>query len=382
MKLFSTAILFVFFLGTAFSQALYKSIESGKLEGSRNLKIQLPRNYNPEDKNEYPLILVMDGDYLFEPVAGNVDYQAYWEDIPECIVVGIEQAKTRSKDFFYDNETFFPAHDGANFFEFVTMELIPFLEDNYRISDFKIIIGHDLSGNFINYYLFKDPPLFRAVVAISPDYAPEMEGRLLQRLTSLQKETFYYMSTADGDLGRLSENIIKFDKKLDTISNEKLFYKFDNFEDANHYSLVGRSIPKALNQIFQLYKPINTIEYTEKLLKFEGTPFEYLEKKYDDIEYFYGFEKRLIENDVRAIAAASNKKDDLESLEKLARLVKKEFPDSMLSAYYLGLVEEKSGNLKRALQRYQAGLLLQPSQFIDKDVLLEKMYEIQDELKQ
>ena len=53
----------------------------------------------------------------------------------------------------------------------------------------------------------------------------------------------------------------------------------------------------------------------------------------------------------------------------------------MLSAYYSGMVQEKYGNLKRALQRYQSGLLLEPSQFIDKEVLLEKMYEIQDELK-
>lgn len=380
-----TFLAFLFFISTFItvsSQALYEKFESGKLEGSRNLKIQLPRNYNPEDKKEYPLVLVMDGDYLFEPVAGNVDYQAYWEDIPECIVVGIEQANVRSKDFYYDNETFFPAHDGADFFEFITMELLPFLEGKYNISDFKIVMGHDLSANYINYYMFKNPPIFRAVVAMSPDLAPEMNMRVLQRMSSLNKETFYYMSTADGDIGRLKESIETLDKSLDTIANNKFFYKFDNFEDANHYSLVGRSIPKALNQIFELYKPINTIEYTEKVLKFEGSPFDYLIKKYEDIEYFYGFEKKLIENDVRAIAAASNKKDDLESLEKLARLVRKEFPDSMLSSYYLGMLEEKSGNLKKALQRYQAGLLLEPSQFIDKDILLEKMYDLQDELKQ
>lgn len=382
MRTFLAFLFFVSISVTISSQALYEKFESGKLEGSRNLKIQLPRNYNPEDKKEYPLVLVMDGDYLFEPVAGNLDYQAYWEDIPECIVVGIEQANVRNKDFNYDNETFFPAHDGADFFEFITMELLPFLEGKYNISDFKIVMGHDLSANYINYYMFKNPPIFRAVVAMSPDLAPEMNMRIVQRMSSLNKETFYYMSTADGDVGRLKESIESLNKSLDTISNNKFFYKFDNFEDANHYSLVGRSIPKALNQIFELYKPINTIEYTEKVLKFEGSPFDYLIKKYDDIEYFYGFEKKLIENDVRAIAAASNKKDDLESLEKLARLVRKEFPDSMLSSYYLGMLEEKSGNLKKALQRYQAGLLLEPSQFIDKDVLLEKMYEIQDELKQ
>lgn len=363
------------------AQALYETIDSYKLEGKRELKIQLPRNYDPEEKRTYPLVLVLDGDYLFEPVAGNIDYQAYWEDIPDCIVVGVKQGLTRKDDFFYDNETFFPSHEGADFYEFVAAELLPYIEENYKASNFRIVVGHDLGANFINYYLFKDQPLFRAYVALSPDLAPEMINRLKQRLTILKQETFYYMATADADVKVLRDTIVECNTQLKLIENTKLHYKFDNFEDANHYSLVGRGIPKALNEMFALYKPINGKEYNEKILTFEGSPYDYLIKKYEDIEYFYGFEKRIIENDIRAIAAACNKKDDLESLEKLSKLVKKQFPKSMLSAYYLGMYHEKEGNIKKALQRYKSGLLLEPSQFIDKEIMLEKIYEIQDEMK-
>ncbi len=208
-----------------------------------------------------------------------------------------------------------------------------------------------------------------------------MINRIQQRLPTLEQETFYYLATSDADVERLRNAIIECNTKLSSIENAKLHYKFDDFDDANHYSLVGRGIPKALNEIFALYKPINGKEYNEKVLTYEGSPYDYLIKKYADIEYFYGFEKKLIENDVRAIAAACNKRDDLESLEKLAKLVKKEFPESMISAYYLGMYYEKEGNLKRALQRYKSGLLLEPSQYIDKEMMLEKMYEIQDSLK-
>jgi predicted alpha/beta superfamily hydrolase len=363
------------------AQAIYKTIDSYKLEGKRELKIQLPRNYDPEEKRSYPLIIVLDGDYLFEPVAGNIDYQAYWEDIPDCIVVGIKQSSTRQNDFFYDNESFFPAHDGASFYEFMAAELIPYIEDNYKASDYRIIFGHDLSANFINYYLFKDEPIFSAYVALSPDLAPEMNNRMQQRLSILNRDTFYYLATANDDVSNLRTSILEINAIIKTVQNEKLHYKFDDFEDANHYSLVGRGIPKALNEIFALYKPINLEEYNEKLLTFEGSPYDYLIKKYEDIEYFYGFEKKLIENDIRAIAAACNKKNDLESLEKLSSLIRKEFPESMLSAYYSGMYYEKEGNLKRALQRYKSGLLLAPSQYIDKEMMLEKMYEIQDKMK-
>ena len=381
MKKFFTLILICLFALNIKAQAIYKTIDSYKLDGKRELKIQLPRNYDPEAKRKYPLVLVLDGDYLFEPVAGNIDYQAYWEDIPDCIVVGIKQGKTREDDFFYDKETFFPAHEGADFYEFMAAELLPYIEDNYSASNFRVIVGHDLSANFINYYLFKDEPLFRAYVALSPDLAPEMENRLKERLAILKEETFYYMATSDADIKALRNAILECDAKLKSITDPKLHYKFDNFEDANHYSLVGRGIPKALNEIFSLYKPINGKEYNEKVLTFEGSPYDYLTKRYQDIAYFYGFEKKVIENDIRAIAAACNKKDDLESLEKLSKLVKKEFPESMLSAYYLGMYYEKEGNLKKALQRYKSGLLLEPSQFIDKEIMLEKMYEIQDAMK-
>ncbi|WP_439151026.1 alpha/beta hydrolase [Winogradskyella sp.] len=380
MKKSLTLLLLCFVALGLNAQAIYETIDSYKLDGKRDLKIQLPRNYDPESKRSYPLVIVLDGDYLFEPVAGNIDYQAYWEDIPDCIVVGIKQGSTREDDFYYDDDVYFPAHEGADFYEFISAELIPYIEGTYSASNFRIIIGHDLSANFINYYLFKDEPLFRAYMALSPDLAPEMVNRLSERLASLQQETFYYMATADADVKVLRNSIKECDAKLKPIENAKLHYKFDVFEDANHYSLVGRGIPKALNEIFALYKPINGKEYNEKVLTFEGSPYDYLIKKYEDIEYFYGFEKKLIENDIRAIAAACNKKDNLKALESLAKLVKKEFPESMLSAYYLGMYYEKEGNLRKALQRYKAGLLLEPSQYIDKEIMLEKMYDVQDAL--
>ncbi|WP_412559736.1 alpha/beta hydrolase [Winogradskyella sp. MIT101101] len=363
------------------AQAIYETIDSYKLDDKRELKIQLPRNYDPEADRTYPLVIVLDGDYLFEPVAGNIDYQAYWEDIPDCIVVGVKQATSRTDDFFYAEETNLPINEGADFYEFMGAELIPFIEENYKASPFRVIVGHDMSANYINYYLFKDEPMFRAYISLSPDLAPQMVERLQQRLSILEQETFYYMATADADLKVLRNSIIECDAKLKSIENGKLHYKFDNFEDANHYSLVGRGIPKALNEIFALYKPINGKEYNEEVLTYEGSPYDYLMKKYEDIEYFYGFEKKLIENDIRAIAAACKKRDDLESLEKLARLVKKEFPKSMLSAYYMGMFHEKEGNLRKALLRYKAGLLLEPSQYIDKEMMLEKMYDIQDAMK-
>lgn len=373
-------LIILFFIGslTLPAQVIYESFDSYKLEGSRNIKIQLPRNYDAEDETLYPLVVVLDGDYLFEPVVGNTDYQSYWGDIPNCIVVGVNQSETRNDDLFYAEETNFPIAEGANFFEFLGMELIPYIEENYMVSDFRIAVGHDKSANFINYYIFKDKPLFRAYVLLSPELAPEMKTFMSERAPLIGSNTFYYLATADDDVKSLRTDILALDNALKGIENEFFNYRFDDFEDANHYSLVGLGIPKALNEIFSFYKPITKKEYKEKVLEYEGSPFEYLMKKYEDIELFYGFKKKVVENDLRAIASASKKKNDIESLKELSKLARKEYPESMISAFYQGMYYEEDGNLKRALNSYQSGLLLEESDYITKDMLLDKIYELQD----
>ena len=84
--------LFVILFSAQFigAQVTYKNFNSEKLGEAREVKIQLPRSYDSGDKS-YPIIVVLDGDYMFEIVAGNVEYASYWEDIPEAIVVGNNQ---------------------------------------------------------------------------------------------------------------------------------------------------------------------------------------------------------------------------------------------------------------------------------------------------
>jgi len=375
--------LLCFFIASVFcqsliSQVIYETLESSKLDQSRQIKIQLPRGYDPEGDIIYPLIVVFDGDYLFEPVIGNVDYHSYWGDMPKSIVVGVNLSGTRDDDLSYSAESFFPSDEGSRFFEFVGMELIPFINERYLTSEFRIVVGHDKSANFLNYYLFKEKPLFKGYISLSPDLAPEMSSRLIERLNTAQEDAFYYMATGTEDVDALRESILQLHNGLKSIESNKLHYRFDNFEGADHYSLVGLGIPKALTDIFKLYKPISKAEYQEKIITYNGSPFEYLMKKYEDIELYYGFEKKVVENDIRAIAAAAKNKNDIEAMKDLSRLARKEYPESMISAYYQGRYYEMDGNMKKALQNYQSGLLLLESEFINKDMLLDKIYDLQE----
>ena len=365
-------ILFAMFCTTPlYAQTQYEYIESDRL-GTRELKIQLPRNYEENTEKYYPLILVLDGDFLFEIVAGNVDYTSYWADMPEALVVGINQVETRSEDLFVSDATFFPTQDGAKFYEFLGAELMPYLEENYRLGTFKVAVGHGASANFINFYSFRKTPLFQAYITLSPSMSPYMDSNLTEQLADLKSPLFYYMSTASEDFRDHRKDITALNTKLEAIDSNHLFYAFDNFDGLDHYGLVNASIPKALQHIFLVFQPISRLEYKKYILPLETSPVAYLTEKYDRIETLFGIEKQILLNDFRAIASALDKKEQFEYFKDLAKLARESYPDSVLHNYYMGRFYEATGNPKKAMKTYREAYIYQEIDGITKDDLLDK----------
>lgn len=357
------------------SQVIYEEFNSSKLGETRKLKIQLPRNYDANTEKVYPIVLVFDGDYLFEPVAGNVDYYSYWEEMPEAIVVGIMQDRSRNNDGFY-GESYFPEETGAKFFEFVGLELMPYIDKKYRTAKFILAVGHEFTANFINYYLFKDPPLFNGFLSLSPELAPLMETRIPERVASMSQKIFYYLATGTNDLKAIRDITLQLNQGMSTINKENIHYYFDDFEGASHYSLVGKAIPAALEEIFSIYRPISKKDYDEIILKLETPVFDYLQDKYKTIEDLFGFKTIVRENDVFAIASAAERKKDWPSLEKVAQLAIKEHPSTVLGHYYLGRFYEETGEPRKAMRAYQVAYELEEIGFINFDLLLKKVDQI------
>ncbi|WP_336067785.1 alpha/beta hydrolase-fold protein [Mesoflavibacter sp. CH_XMU1404-2] len=370
MKRFLLLLITLVLSNTLTSQTIYKEINSEKLGESRQLKIQVPRNYDTSDK-KYPVVVVFDGDYLFEIVAGNVDYAAYWEDMPEAIVVGINQYQKRESDCFYSEQNSLPIETGAAFFEFVSMELIPFIDKNFRTENFKVAVGHGQTANYINYYLLKGVPLFQAYISLSPSLAPDMKTYLTEKMPKLEQKIFYYLAAANNDKGNIKEETEALAKSISSIENDNLLDHSEVFTDATHYSLPAQAIPKALQKIFLVFQPISLKEYKETVLNLEGNPVDYLKEKYETIETLFGIKKPILINDFKAIEAAIKKKEKYEYFEDLGNLARKEYPDTLLGHYYLGRFYEETGKSKKAMKTYQSAYVLQEIGGITKDLVLE-----------
>jgi len=378
MKKILFAVICISLYSIGFSQVKYAEFYSEKLDETRKIKIQLPRNYDPDGTNTYPIVLVLDGDYLFEPVAGNVDYFSYWEDMPESIVVGVLQSKERYDDTYFDPQTFMPDDTGADFFEFLGMELIAYLDKNYKTAKFIIAVGHDVTANFLNYYLFKSPVLFNGFVILSPDLAPSLDSRLAGRIPEIKDKVFYYLATGSDDVKQLRESTESLNKKLASLESDNFSYYFDNFENANHYSLVARGIPNALENIFSVYRPISTSEFSEVLMKTETPLFEYLMDKYKTIENLFEIKNKIRVNDFLAVGTAAEKRKQWDALQDIGRLAKKQHPDKVIGNYFLGRYYEETGSLRKAIHEFNGAYDKEEVDYITIDLLMDRADDIRD----
>jgi predicted alpha/beta superfamily hydrolase len=363
---------------SAYTQKITDTLVSKKLNQEREITIGLPASYAQNPTKKYPLVLVLDGDYLFDAFQGVLNYGAYWDDFPETILVGITQNKNdeRSYDCSADEMSGLPDAESKKFFEFIGLELMPALEKEFRIAPFKIIAGHDITAGFINFYLYKNQPLFDGYISLSPQLATGMTEQLPQRLLEIQKQLFYYQATADGDLKSIQKSTKLLDENIVALHSSTLNYKYDEFKGLSHYSLVPQAIPSALYQFFSLYQPISMNEFNEKIAVLPSGYVEYLTQKYEQLEKTLHIEIPIRVNDFKAIEAAILKNKQYEEFGKLADIADKYYPKSMLSDYHLGMMYENMGDYKKAAKAYQKAYQKEEIGSLTKDMMLDKSDEL------
>jgi predicted alpha/beta superfamily hydrolase len=366
-----------------YSQKIKDSILSKKMDKYRSLSVSLPPSYNKDSKKTYPLLFLLDGDYLFDPFQGAISYGNYWDDLPEMIIVGLDQNKENERydDCTLDPATGLPEGKGESFYEFIAGELMPFLQTKYRISNFKMVAGHDVTAGYMNVFLYKDIPLFNAYISLSPELSFEMETRVADRLSVFKQNMFYYQSSSDGDIKKMKEKITLLDENIKALNSTTLNYKYDDFKGASHYSLVVFSIPSALYQFFGSYQPISTSEFQEKIVKMESGYVEYLKNKYETLDKALGIKMNIRINDFRAIEAAIIKNKAYGEFEQLAQLSHKMYPKSMLGDYHMAMYYENTGDVKNAVKYYQNAFQQQPIGELTKDMMLAKADELRSQIK-
>ncbi|WP_116790275.1 alpha/beta hydrolase [Flavobacterium psychrotrophum] len=351
---YTTLLLFFVFVLPARAQVKTEEVFSQKLNANRTIRVITPPSYNQDKNKKYPLLLLLDGEYMLEPFAGTLAYAYYWDELPETVIVAVNtnDGDQREADMLINDATGLPEGTGDKFFQFIGDELIPALNKKYRLSPFRIIAGHDLTARMADFYLYKENTPFRGYINFSPEIAEEMETRLPEMADKLANPVFFYLCSADGDVPRLKKRIKELDEKLKVIKNPNFRYAYDEYTNGSHYSLIPFGVPGALYGIFTSYRPISPIEYQEKIVTLPNGYVDYLKNKYNIIEKDLGTEMTIRLTDFKAIEAAIMKNTMYAELKDLAALAKKNYPKKIIGEYYEALYYEMMGDYKKAKKVY------------------------------
>jgi len=210
------------------------SIYSENLEEHRKIYVQLPENYNPNSKQKYPVVYVLDGE-VFLPTVYNVHSFYSGGFMPEMIIVGISNAKNRVRDLTISKVTEmygmpFEQENGeaANFCKFLETKLIPYIENKYPVTNFRTLIGHSYGGLFTVYTLINHSHLFSNYIAIDPSLDWDN-----QRLITEAEEVFKNQNYQNKSLFMSLSGQLHMQNSEITIDNV--------MQDSTAYTLFARS---------------------------------------------------------------------------------------------------------------------------------------------
>lgn len=224
------------------------------LEEERTMYISLPAGYGGSEKM-YPVLYVLDaeGETLFPKCVSNVMDLNAKEIVPEMIVVGIWNTN-RNRDMIPESVSHRPGSGGSDhFLRFIHNELMPYIRQNYRTSDYSLLYGMSNSALFAVYALLEKPETFDAVIASSPmiGHCPEYMQKKTEAFIrkSLSGSLFLYMIYGKEDSQRVTEYVPDFQKYLDSHAPKGFTSKLEILAGEGH--VPANSLTRGLQHIFQ-----------------------------------------------------------------------------------------------------------------------------------
>lgn len=238
-----------------------RTINSKILKEKRTLNIYIPEKY--DSSKAYPVIYLLDGsineDFLH--ICGLVQYFNLTFKMPEFIVVGIANVDRR-RDFTFKTDIKELKRDypttghSEEFINFIKDELQPFINQNYKTSNTRYLIGQSLGGLLASEILIKQPDLFTHYFIVSPSLWWD-NGSLLKGAPILISNNNYDGIFVNLSVGKNEEPLMIEQAKqfFYIFSSEKnLNIEINKMENEDHATILHNAIYAAFLKLFP-YKP-------------------------------------------------------------------------------------------------------------------------------
>jgi len=233
--------------------------KSDIIKHEQAFSIYLPDSYKHSER-QYPVVYVLDGDFLFSTAVNISKIRASRGLMPESIVIGFSTISNRfnvatpikrSKDA---TNVMFENGDPSAFLKFLSQEFNPYIEQKYRVANFKTIIGMSPTAGLVFYDYFQEDPQFDAHVAISAEiqlYTVDGESLVdrIARRSKGNKSTFLHLSRGESDFENNPDLPAVFENMANKLKNSDKA-KVEIIEDGEHYGSSLSAINRAFLHIF------------------------------------------------------------------------------------------------------------------------------------
>jgi uncharacterized protein len=237
-------------------------IYSKEIKDSFSIFIKLPNEYDPQKKEQYPVVYLLDANLYFDILAVTINKYAEVGLAPNIILVGIGYKDFPTMDSLRNRDDTYPVaipeyemsvSGGAEkFLSFIDKELMPHINKTYKTDTSKnVLMGHSLGGYFTTYALLQNlsgkSSNFSSYIAASPSlhynkyYLLNQLKEIAPKKSSREKVKTYITFGGLEDSGNTDSSMISLSEvsaQLSTLLAEKqsgcLDYKSDTYSNLSH----------------------------------------------------------------------------------------------------------------------------------------------------
>ena len=178
----------------------HHTLFSEALQEDRAIEVYLPDSYQETDyaPMHYPVIYLLDGELYGDLVWTLITHLSATQAMPEVILVSIPSGETRFRDLTPTRSlidwqgqscNFLESSGGlAVFLESIEHTVVPYLENHYRTSPHRTLLGHSLAGLAVCQSLVSQATLFQGLVALDASLWWDQQW-LLNNVDALGAET-------------------------------------------------------------------------------------------------------------------------------------------------------------------------------------------------
>ncbi|TPN84766.1 alpha/beta hydrolase-fold protein [Aquimarina algicola] len=215
------------------------TIKSSILDQDRTIQIYTPNSYSSSEQ-KYPVLYILDGQWYFSSGVSIQKALRTPSTIPEMIVVGINNSNPLRRTLFGD--------ENKKFTDFLTSEVIQYIDSNYRTNRERIIFGWENAAYYISKLILKNNQVFTGAIITNGGSASE---DLIKTFTS-EKEIYLFMANSKKDIYNINETEA-FYELLKKNNPKNLIWKYELFNDEMHVSLPHLSLYKGLRYYYHNY---------------------------------------------------------------------------------------------------------------------------------